>query len=356
MQRHKILFCIFLVSMELWAQDPQFSMFYSVPMYLNPAFAGSRHANRVMLHTRLQWTNQAGNFFPQSLFSFDTYSNKYKSGLGGTVMYDRQADGSVQSIWVNFAYAYELRINRNNTIRFGLQGGFIQQSLEAKTVPSQYTNDGFTEGSITPTFAPKIVPDISAGILYYAKRLYVSFTTHHLNRPNFAQFVESGDAGKLPIRFTAAVGYKIPLILNTGTAGMHNGNPTMMSLTPTLSYRKQLTNDQVDVGLYWAYKWMIAGAWYRGIPFKQFQRTLATGQIQNVQNNESIVFLVGASYMGLGWGYSYDLTVSTQPNTGGSHELHLSYVFRTKGKKLPKSLPCPDFEYDILRKASSGTD
>ncbi len=344
------------MSIETWAQDPQFSMFYSVPMYLNPAFAGSRHANRVMLHNRIQWSNQPGNYLPQSLLSFDTYSNKYRSGFGGTLMYDRQADGAVQSVWLNFAYAYELRINRNNTIRFGLQGGFIQQSLASKIVTSQLSDDGIKAGSVSPVFAPKVVPDISAGILFYAKRLYVSFTTHHLNRPNFGRFASSDNGAKLPIRFTVALGYKIPLILNTGTAGMHNGNPTMMSLTPTISYRKQLSNDQVDVGLYWAYKWMIAGAWYRGIPFKQFQRTLASGQIQNVQNNESIVFLVGASYMGLGLGYSYDFTVSTQYSTGGSHELHLSYVFRTRGKKLPKSLPCPDFEYDILRKASSGTN
>lgn len=354
MKRLKILFSLLFLSFEIWAQDPQFSMFYSVPLYLNPAFAGSRHANRVLTHHRFQWTNQPGNYFPQSYLSFDTYVNKYKSGIGGSLMYDRQGDGAVKSFWFNMVYSYELKINNNNIIRFGLQGGLIQQSVEVGSLPSQFDNTLGFVGGASPVISPKIVPDISAGVLYYAKRLYVSLTTHHLNRPNQSFFVTSGDAGKLPIRFTAAIGYKIPLILNTGSAGMHNGNPTMMSLTPTISYRKQLTNDQVDVGLYWGYKWMIAGAWYRGIPFKQFQRTLATGNIQNVQNNESIVFLIGATYMGLGFGYSYDLTVSTQPGTGGSHEVHLSYVFKTNGRKQPKSLPCPDFEYDILRRAGQG--
>lgn len=359
MKNIKYIFIGFLFSFELWAQDPQFSMFYSVPMYLNPAFAGSRHANRVMLHNRLQWANQQGKFI-QNFFSFDTYSTKYKSGIGASFMYDMEANNQVKNVWFNIAYAYELRINSNHTLRFGLQGGIIQKQLTIGTVPSQYNDDGLDptrpDANVIP---PKLQPDVTAGILYFVKRFYASLSVHHLNRPDFAYFPSSLDKGKLPMRFTATIGYKIPLILNTGSAGLHNGNPTMMSLTPTISYRKQLSNDQVDVGLYWAYKWIIAGAWYRGIPFKQFERVVTSGTAQireNVQNNESVVFLIGASYQGFGFGYSYDLTVSTQSiTTGGAHELHLSYVFRSKnGKKLIKSLPCPDFEYEILQRGSAG--
>lgn len=337
-------------------------MFYMVPMYINPAFAGSRHANRVMLHNRAQWTNQPGNFFPQTFFSFDTYSTKYKSGIGATLMYDSQGNnagfenGKVKYLKLGLTYAYELRINSNNTVRFGLQGGFIQQSIAYGALPSDFNGDGFNPnaGGSFPTI---IKPDITAGLLYFAKRFYASVSAWHLNRPNMSVFSPASPTAVLPIKFEATIGYKIPLILNTGAAGLHSGNPVMMSLTPTMTYKKQLTNDQIDIGLYWAYKWIIAGVWYRGIPFKQFKRDIQNGiPAQSLQNNESVVFLVGASYMGFGIGYSYDLTVSTQEiSTGGSHELNLSYVFRTRNTKKPiKSLPCPDFEYDILQRGGAG--
>lgn len=360
----KIVLCsLFFVSiLETKAQDPQYSMFYMVPLYINPAFAGSRHANRVMLHNRAQWTNQPGNFLPQTFFSFDTYSSKYKSGFGASVMYDSQGNnagfvgGKVKFLKVGLTYAYELRINSNNTLRFGLQGSFLQQSIAYGALGSDFNGDGFNKNA-GGSFPTVIKPDFTAGLLYFAKRFYASVAVGHLNRPNMSVFTPQDATAVLPLKLEVSLGYKIPLILNTGAAGLHSGNPIMMSLTPAITYKKQLTNDQIDLGLYWAYKWMIAGVWYRGIPFKQFQRGIQNGNpAESFQNNESIVFLLGASYMGFGIGYSYDLTVSTQGiGTGGSHELNLSYVFRIRNTKKPvKILPCPDFEYDILQRGGSG--
>jgi hypothetical protein len=168
----------------------------------------------------------------------------------------------------------------------------------------------------------------------------------------------------IPVKFTFTAGYKIPLVLHPDANGTHSHNPVMMALTPTITYKKQLgsdvaywqgagSGDQIDLGLYFTYKWLITGIWYRGIPFIT---TKDNTNGMTYQNHESVVLLVGASYLGFGFGYAYDLTVSTQgPGTGGSHEINLSFVFRTKHTKQPvKSLPCPDFEYEILRRGSAG--
>jgi len=37
------------------AQDIQFSQFYAVTPYINPAFVGGAHALRAMVHGRYQW-------------------------------------------------------------------------------------------------------------------------------------------------------------------------------------------------------------------------------------------------------------------------------------------------------------
>ena len=340
--------------MDIKAQDIQFSMFYSVPLYINPAFAGSRHANRAMMHYRWQWNNQPGRYYT-GLLSFDTYSTKYKSGIGAMVIRDYQGGNQVISTHFSAMYAYEVRLNSNHTMRFGLQGGFINKELNASDVPSDYTNDGRT-GFGSSIIRGIIVPDISAGILYYAKRLYASLSMHHLNRPNESII---NQYAPLPTKLTITAGYKIPLVLNPVETGLHTGNPTMMALTPTFTYKKQMgsdveyvkgggSGDQLDIGIYYTYKWLISGLWYRGLPLVK--------QYQNFPNNESVVFLVGASYLGFGFGYAYDLTISSQQiKTGGAHEINLSYVFRTKHTKKPiHSLPCPDFEYEILQRGSAG--
>jgi type IX secretion system PorP/SprF family membrane protein len=356
-----IIFLGLLLSLtELKAQDIQFSMFYAVPLYINPAFAGSRHANRAMVHHRWQWPNQAGRFYT-AMFSFDTYSMKYKSGIGAMVIHDY--GNSITSTHLMLQYAYELRLNSVHTLRFGIQGGFIQRQISADDTPSQYTNEGRVNPSAVSFSRNLLYPDISAGVLWYAKRLYASVSAHHMNRPNESAF-SSNRYAALPIKFTLTAGYKIPIVIGGGENGNIGSTPVTMAITPTITYKKQLgsdttfwrgggSGDQVDLGIYYTYKWLIAGLWYRGIPFKALQDS-QTGK--TYPNNESIVFLFGASYMGLGFGYAYDLTVSSQgPATGGSHEINLSYVFRTKHTKKPlKSLPCPDFEYDILRRGTAG--
>ena len=58
------LFLFFLVGVnnKVIAQDPIFTQFYSNPIYLNPAFAGSRVCPRFALNYRNEWPNISGNF------------------------------------------------------------------------------------------------------------------------------------------------------------------------------------------------------------------------------------------------------------------------------------------------------
>ncbi|MDX2191614.1 MAG: PorP/SprF family type IX secretion system membrane protein [Bacteroidota bacterium] len=368
----KTLLLFFVCTLGLFAQDVQFSMFYNVPLYLNPAFAGSRHGNRAIAHARWQWVGQNARY-DTYLVSFDTYSMKYNSGVGGYIMQDYQSLNKIVNTSVMLQYAYELKIDSRQTVRFGLQGGFTQPAISVQDgLPSQYNNDGRFDNS-AKNFQAAIVPDISSGVIYYAKSLYVSLSAHHMNIPKYS--VLNSNSSVLPLKMTLTAGYKIPIVINRDNEGLHTGNFIMMALTPTMTYKRQAdhfllkASDQVDLGLYWTYKWSIAGIWYRGIPFEGVStiapsnnsantgtNTTQTSSNTTYRNNESIVFLVGTSLFGIGFGYSYDLTISSQGlSTGGAHEIHLSYVFRTKHTKKPmRSLPCPDFEYDILQRGSAG--
>ena len=52
-----VLFILLAISftLEVKAQDPEFTQFYANPLYLNPAFAGSARCPRIVMNYRNQW-------------------------------------------------------------------------------------------------------------------------------------------------------------------------------------------------------------------------------------------------------------------------------------------------------------
>ena len=97
---HKLFFLIllpaFVFSTTSFGQDIQFSQFYGSPLYLNPAFTGSAHNYRAILHQRLQWPSLDAKY-TTTLFSLDGYSNEYKSGLGLVFFKDVQGKNIISS-------------------------------------------------------------------------------------------------------------------------------------------------------------------------------------------------------------------------------------------------------------------
>src|SRR6187431_3811298 len=87
-----------------YAQDIQFSQFYAVPLYHNPAFAGSVHAPRATVHTRLQWLGLDANY-KTYYASGDAYLNKYKSGIGFQILHDIQGSSTYASTQFSFLYS-----------------------------------------------------------------------------------------------------------------------------------------------------------------------------------------------------------------------------------------------------------
>ncbi|MBX9851806.1 MAG: type IX secretion system membrane protein PorP/SprF, partial [Cytophagaceae bacterium] len=87
------------------------------------------------------------------------------------------------------------------------------------------------------------------------------------------------------------------------------------------------------------YDMILVGFWYRGIPMKKY--------LPRVQNNESMIFLVGWKIKEISITYSYDYILSKlrSSGTGGAHELNLTWYYYKphKSKKPMKRLPCPQF-------------
>lgn len=337
---------ILLTGIGANAQDVQFSQFYANPIFLNPAFAGGAHAPRGILHNRLQWPGINNDFtnvnakYSTMFGSFDGFSDKYRSGYGVYFMQDYQGTNTINQSELQLQYAYELSISKHATFRAGFQFGVLSKSIDFSdlTSPSQFNNRGYMEGSVNEYGQGRVrsnMLDAGSGGLFYSRNFWIGFAANHINTPNNSFL---NDNSKWPAKFSFVTGYKIPLIHNKHMAYLEDEKD--ISITPTVHYKFQGKSDQLDVGLYGTYDQLIAGMWYRGIPFKKYAKKL--------HNHESIVLLGGWRYKNYTVGYSYDFVVSKLKGakTLGAHELVLTYTHHKHQKKHKpmRRIPCPTID------------
>ncbi|HSZ24599.1 MAG TPA: type IX secretion system membrane protein PorP/SprF [Cytophagaceae bacterium] len=322
------------------AQDIQFSQFYSVTPYINPAFVGAKHATRAIVHLRDQWPGIAAKY-ETGLVSVDHFFDKYNSGIGVMVTQDQQGLNDIHSTKVDLQYSYELTVSKKFTMRGGLQVGYGNQAINYSnlTLASQIDPvTGQSNGStgITGAVNQKGYVDVGAGFLGYTDRLWVSAAFAHINEPRLVYY-STDNAVSLPLKTTVSTGYKIPLKSSGHMAYLHEEDNIF--LTPAANFKAQQSNSQLDIGCYLTYNQLMVGAWYRGMEFKRYA--------PNIYNSESAVASIGWLFNNWSVTYSYDITVSTltRAGTGGSHELNITYVHNkvNKKSKVRKRLPCPDF-------------
>jgi type IX secretion system PorP/SprF family membrane protein len=332
------VFSLLLIN-NLQGQDVQFSQYYNSPLYLNPALTGTGDNTRGILNYRSQWTALPSPYV-SSAFSFDHFIAPYSSGVGLIVKRDRQGDAGLVSTDVNLIYSYHIYISEDFTFIPALQVGIVNRSLNYSSLVfgDQLTNSGSTglpTSDNFPSGARKTFADFSTGGILFSDKFWIGLSEHHLNTPNQAL---AGDS-KLPRKMSIHGGYKL-YIEEPVAEGMYHSGRKEKSIIPTFNYKMQGQFDQFDLGVYGIYQHFMAGLWYRGIPVKRYK--------EGLNNNESLIMLIGVNYMGLSVGYSYDLTISSQrPGSGGAHEISLIYEweipYQYKGKKRARKVSCPKF-------------
>lgn len=332
-----VLVSSFFILKNAAAQDIQFSQFYAPALYVNPAFAGSTHYDRIIFHQRIQWPGLDARYIT-SLISYDRYFEEYKSGIGVMAIRDYQGANTINSTELYLQYSYELGITEKVALRTGLQGGYLSRQIDYSRLryPDQFDDKGLSgQNTQDPNYGKQRagVADVTAGTLLYSKSFWFSYSGNHLNEPNQSYWTANS---KLPSRHQFTAGYKFVIL--KGEHKAHIGHKEdHLFLIPTAVYKLQGKSDQVDAGFYINYNEIVAGAWYRGIPVKHYQKGL--------QNNESIVLLAGWKIREVRISYSFDMTISrlASAKTLGSHELHIAYIFKGKKKLKPmKVLPCPE--------------
>lgn len=297
-------------------QDPQFTQFYANPMYLNPAFAGSKICPRVNLNYRNQWPAIPGQFVSYAA-SYDQHIDALSGGLGGMVWHDQAGNGTIQTTNISAIYSYTLKVTQEFNIRAGFQASYYQKSVNWDNLRFGDMIDprfGFIyETQETPGTDNVNYADFSVGFLGYSEKFFAGFVVHHMTEPTESFFTQ--DNAVLYSKFTAHAGANIPLD-NTREAP---------SLSPNILYQRQGAAEQVLFGMYGKTGPLVAGLWYR--------------------NKDAFIALLGIQLEKFRFGYSYDLTISQltmQP--GGSHEISVGLQLNCPRKRRPfQPLNCPEF-------------
>jgi len=321
-----------LLASGSWAQDQQFTQFYSVPTAVSPAFAGASIQSRVSMQYRNQWAAIPGGFTSGNI-TFDQFMPNISSGIGMLVNYDQAGSGALRSSTVALQYAYEARIKRNLFFRPALQLGYGQSSIDFTklTFYDQMIREGAEVSLESGTVRPVNYYDMGAGMLLYSPKVWFGASASHLNSPDAS--LSNSASVILPKKISVHGGYRIRLKGQSLRKLDHY-------MVFAANYLSQQQFDQLDLGFYYEYSPMILGIWYRGLPVKS--------NTYGYMNQDALAFLVGFQAGNYKVGYSYDITISKLgiANSGGSHEVSLVYQWANKHNQRAKKIrvmPCAKF-------------
>lgn len=321
----KIIFSLLLAAGFGFAaqaqQDAEYNMYLFNGLYLNPAYAGSHDVVSLVGIYRHQWAGIDGA--PRT-FNASVHSplRREQYALGLTVSNDRL--GLTNMFSATAAFAYRIKIKKDNIIALGVQAGFTyyqQRNTEAVTFDPGNPNNYDPSFSVNQNL---FMPNIGAGIYAYGKKYFAGFSVPHLIPYSLNKFnVNTSDK--------VAHQYNHFLL----TAGYVFGRETaIVKVRPSflLKYQQGPNYDMPDLDLnlgvlFIDRVWVVAGV-----------RTGSTTDKGTPQafGAEGIIGMVHAKVtpqFSVGYAYHYSFTALRAYETG-THEIMLGYDFSFNKKRF----------------------
>lgn len=314
-------------SARLNAQDPHLSQYFNVPVFYNPALAGSEIQNmRIALDYRNQWIAPGVSFKTQTI-ALDKIVNRVGFGL----MINKNSAGkdgfSRLSILGGISYTARFGDKKLNRLTAGFQVGVLQKSFNPAnlTFDNQYTPDiGYDpSASSGETFANTKVsrPDVNAGLNYsyglgngeVKVKPFAGVSFAHINKPN-ESFIEENNSN--PIRTTVYGGAAIRC-------------SDILELKPLVYFMKQDAFQELNAGVISQINLKNANA----VRFGLFYR-----------NQDAAIIYAGYQLGKVFLGTSYDFNMSKyKPGGSGAYEISLVYTpqGKMKGKRVEEGTVKP---------------
>jgi len=263
----------------------------------------------------------------------DWYNRNLNSGFGILFSNEEAGAGGLKTTRIAGQYAYEVPLGNGWRLRPALQAGLASRSIQMQDLTF---GDQLIRGPQVSSIEdrPSVAQhyfDFAAGMLLTGQFTWLGFSFDHLNNPNESlnpMFIDPMD-----VKASVHGGFRMPLV-------DHMHKKYHGDLVVAFNYMAQGPFNQMDLGVYYDTKPLSFGLWYQGLPFGH--------TIEGGADVDAVSVILGYGQENWKVGYSYDMTLSTLglATTGGSHEIVLSYNWRTQQRSRPKSpryLPCPVF-------------
>lgn len=287
------------------AQDAHFSQYHNSRTYTNPAFVGTDSSLNIAVNYRIQWPKI--DPYKSLHFSVDKYIYALRGGIGLNYLNDRQMNDAYIKARVDLNYAPHFELfDHKLVLQPGIQISYFQNTIDfskltfgdmidARRGFVYTTNEVYGQSTISGI-------DFSAGLLLYSDNYFGGVAFHHITEPN--EGVIGGS--KLPMKFSVHTGANI---------SFKKDSSRKFILSPTILYMQQQNFQMLLPGVTVKYKFISLGISYR--------------------NEDAFIATLAFQNRFLRVGYSYDYTTSKlgNDNTGGSHEIGLTWFVNFKKKR-----------------------
>ncbi len=282
---------LLICSQGAWAQqEPQYTQYMFNTMSVNPAYAGTRNALNMLLLSRIQWVGIDGAPSSQT-FALHTPLNNRRVGVGFSVISDDI--GPVNNTYINFNYAYRLKLTEAMTLSLGIKGGIYNYHAKISDL---------VEGDVSfaDNYNATLQPNAGAGAYLYTDNYYLGISVPKLLQTDIGDSPSStgGVVSKLKRHYFVIAGY------------VYRVNPNLLLKPSVLSKFVQGAPPSADITAQALFK----DTYWLGVTYRLGD---AVAFLADLKLNRQLTI-----------GYSYDITTSDLSGyNSGSHEIMISYDF-----------------------------
>lgn len=286
--------------------DAQFTQYWAVPTYYNPAATGTIDFVRIRGGAKLQWMGieRAPRTFMGAADMPIKLSKKHRLGVG--VLVNSERIGLYNNLNVSAQLSYKFRFLKG-TWSIGVQPGFYNTKFKGSEIYIPEGDDFHQpdDQDLPNSDVSGNAFDLSAGLLYSHKYFSVGVSALHILQPSITMGNEGGSdsetvefQAEVPRQFYFTADSNIPL------------KNTLFSLQPSLLVRTDFSRFTAEATVRATYnKFISFGVGYR--------------------YKEAISAMVAAEFKNFFIGYAYDYPLSALGKaSSGSHELVAGYMIK----------------------------
>ena len=286
--------------------DAQFTQYWAVPAYYNPAATGTVDFIRIRGGARLQWLGieNAPRSFLGSADMPVKLGKKHRIGLG--VLFSQESIGLYRNLGVGAQISYKFKFLKG-TWSVGVQPGYYNSKFNGSDIYIPEGDDFHQpdDPDLPSSDVSGNAFDISAGVLYSHKYFSVGVSVLHITEPTLTMDDEGG-ADQETVEFQAVLPRQAYFTADSNIP-LRN---SLFSLQPSLLVRTDFSNFSAEATMKATYNRFISfGVGYR--------------------YKEAISAMVAVEFKNFFLGYAYDYPLSAIAKaSSGSHEIVAGYMVK----------------------------